>query len=96
YRDYDLDRGYKVVINSRDAYRNFNRDRVRYAKYIGVRNQRIIRYSKSPRYQEVKAHPHGLAPGRAKKTYYAERNDNHDHRRSNEHGNSRSHGRGKH
>ncbi|WP_152620351.1 hypothetical protein [Pedobacter lusitanus] len=33
YSGYDLYNGYKVVINSRDPYRNFDNDRVKYAKY---------------------------------------------------------------
>ncbi|WP_316840010.1 hypothetical protein [Pedobacter gandavensis] len=69
YRGYDLYNGYKVVINSRDAYRNFDNDRVRYAKYKKVKGQKAIRYSDDPRYYEVKGHPHGMPPGQAKKMH---------------------------
>ena len=33
YSGYDLYNGYKVVVNSSDPYRNFDNDRVKYAKY---------------------------------------------------------------
>jgi hypothetical protein len=69
YRGYDLYNGYKVVINSRNAYHNFDRDRVVYAKYKKRSGQKIIRYSDDPRYYVVKGHPHGMAPGQAKKQY---------------------------
>ena len=69
YRGYDLYSGYKVVVNSRNAYHNFDRDRVVYAKYKKRSGQRVIRYSDDPRYYVVKGHPHGLPPGQAKKQY---------------------------
>jgi len=69
YRNYDFYNGYKVVINSRDAYRNFDHDRVYYAKYKKRHDQKLIRYSDDPRYYVVKGHPHGMPPGQAKKMY---------------------------
>lgn len=69
YRGYDLYSGYKVVVNRRDAYLNFNNDRVRYARYKKVHNQRAIRYSKDSKYHVIKGHPHGMPPGQAKKMY---------------------------
>lgn len=69
YRGYDLYNGYKVVINSRDAYRNFDNDRVRYAKYKKVKGQKAIKYSNDHRYYEVKGHPKGMPPGQAKKMH---------------------------
>lgn len=74
YRGYDLYSGYKVVVNSRDPYRNFDRDRVTYARYRSVRGQQVIRYSNDSRYYVVKGHPHGMPPGQAKK-YYSRDND---------------------
>lgn len=59
YSGYDLYGGYKVVVNSRDPYRNFNEDRVRYARYRSVRSQQMIRYSRDSRYYVVKGHPYG-------------------------------------
>ncbi|MBC7654802.1 MAG: hypothetical protein H7098_10055 [Oligoflexus sp.] len=96
YRGYDLDRGYKVVINSRDAYNNFDRDRVKYAKYKKVKNQKIIRYSNDPRYYEVKGHPHGMPPGQAKKIYSSKRSQNQGNGHVKEHGNGGGNGKGKH
>ncbi|QNK64605.1 hypothetical protein H7F33_09050 [Pedobacter sp. PAMC26386] len=73
YSGYDLYNGYKVVVNSNDPYRNFDSDRVRYAKYKKVRTQKVIKYSDDPRYYVVKGHPHGMPPGQAKK-YYSKEN----------------------
>ncbi|WP_316841827.1 hypothetical protein [Pedobacter gandavensis] len=67
YRSYDLYSGYKVVVNSRDPYRNFDRDRRQYARYKNVRTQQVIRNSNDKRYYVVKGHPHGMPPGQAKK-----------------------------
>ncbi|WP_367866863.1 hypothetical protein [Pedobacter sp. WC2423] len=67
YSSYDLYNGYKVVVNSSNPYRNFNSDKVKYAKYKKVRNQKVIKYSDDPRYYAVKGHPHGMPPGQAKK-----------------------------
>lgn len=58
YRGYDLYSGYKVVVNSRDPYRNFDSDRIRYSRYRSVRTQSVIRYSHDPRYYVVKGHPY--------------------------------------
>lgn len=67
YRSYDLYNGYKVVVNSNEPYRNFNRDRVQYSRYKNVRTQQVIRNSNDKRYYVVKGHPHGMPPGQAKK-----------------------------
>ena len=58
YRDYDLNRGYKVVINQPGAYQNFSVHRAEYSRYrnYGGR-QMIIRNSNDPRYYVVKGHP---------------------------------------
>lgn len=58
YRNYDLYNGYKVVVNSRDPYRNFHEDRVRYSRYRHTRGQQVIRYSNDSRYYVIKGHPH--------------------------------------
>ncbi len=88
YRDYDLNNGYKVVINSRNAYYNFDNDRVRYARYKRERGQRRVRYDDDDDqgYRE-KRHPHGMPPGQAKKMYSDDDNWN-----DNGHG---KHGRGR-
>lgn len=59
YRNYDLYNGYKVVVNSRNPYLNFNNDRRQYARYKNVRTQQVIRNSNDKRYYVVKGHPQG-------------------------------------
>jgi len=100
YRGYDLYSGYKVVVNSRDPYRNFDRDRVAYARYRSVRGQQVIRYSNDSRYYVVKGHPHGMGsrPSRVRENDW-NRGRGHDYRgndrRDNDHrDNDRGHGRG--
>ncbi|WEK17467.1 MAG: hypothetical protein P0Y49_11740 [Candidatus Pedobacter colombiensis] len=79
YRGYDLYNGYKVVVNSRDPYRNFDRDRVAYARYRQVRGQQVIRYSNDSRYYVVNGHPHGMHQEQSRR-YYSRDNDR-DHGR---------------
>ncbi|TCC97812.1 hypothetical protein [Pedobacter hiemivivus] len=92
YSGYDLYNGYKVVINSRDAYHNFDNDRVRYAKYKKVKGQKVIKYSDDPRYYVVKGHPHGIPPGQAKKID-SRKNDG---GKAKGHGGGKGNGKGKH
>lgn len=73
YQSYNLYNGYKVVINSKDAYHNFVKDRVRYAKYKKVKGQKAIKYSDDSRYYVVKGHPKGTPPGKAKKMHLKEK-----------------------
>lgn len=108
YRGYDLYNGYKVVVNSRDPYRNFDRDRIAYARYRSVRGQQVIRYSNDSRYYVVKGHPHGMPPGQAKKYYSRDNNrdhggwdrgsgrDDHDRGGRGHDRGDRDHGRGRH
>lgn len=93
YRGYDLYNGYKVVINSRDAYYNFDNDRVRYAKYKKFKGQKVIKYSDDPRYYVVKGHPHGMPPGQAKKIYSSKGKGEGKWK---DHGNGKGNGKGKH
>lgn len=109
YRGYDLYSGYKIVINSRDPYRDFHRHRASYGRYRGHRGQQVIRYSNDSRYYVVKGHPHG----KYKKHYSGghdrndrndrwDRRDRDDHRRDRDHKGrdkgrgGRDHGRGRH
>ena len=57
YRGYDLNRGYKVVINEPRPYRHFYRDREQYGRYRGNHSQMIIRDSDDPKYYVVRGHP---------------------------------------
>ncbi|MDB4925914.1 hypothetical protein [Mucilaginibacter sp.] len=52
YRNYDLYRGYKVVINDRDPWLRNNSYRTRYANYRGRTGQVIIRDSKDEKYNK--------------------------------------------
>lgn len=94
YSGYDLYNGYKVVVNSRDPYRNFNNDRVKYAKYKKVRTQKVIKYSDDPRYYVVKGHPHGMPPGQAKKYNQHNKSKGNDDWNDDDHGKGRGHGKG--
>ena len=55
--NYDLYRGYKVVINEPKPYLRFNEDRVKYISYRNKHDQELIRDSKEERYYENENHP---------------------------------------
>ncbi len=57
YINYDLFRGYKVVINEPNPYLHFNDDRVKYISYRNKHDQEIIRDSREDKYYEIKNHP---------------------------------------
>lgn len=58
YRNYDLYRGYKVVMNDSRPYLHYDRDRIKYAPYRGQHdNQEPIRDSRDQKYFENKNHP---------------------------------------
>ncbi len=57
YRNYDLYRGYKVVMNEPRPYLHYDRDRIKYAPYRGQHNQQPIRDSRDQKYFENKNHP---------------------------------------
>ena len=82
YRGYDLYRGYKVVVNSHEPYRNFYSDRERYSRYRTVYNQPVIRHSNDSRYYIIKGHPHyGRSSKHYSKQHDSRRYDKHDSRR---------------
>jgi hypothetical protein len=110
YRGYDLYRGYKVVVNSHEPYRNFHSDRERYSRYRSVHNQPVIRHSNDSRYYVIKGHPYH---GRSSSGHY-DKHDSRDYDRGHDrdrdkhysdrdkgrggdkkHDKSRGHGRGK-
>ncbi len=90
FGNYDLYRGYKVVINEPRPYMHDNIYRSRYAQYRGwYGRQQIIRDSRDSRYYVIKDHPmHGK--GNWKK--YDDRGWDDDHGR----GHGRGHGWGNH
>lgn len=57
YHDYDINSGYKVVINEPRPYRNAESYRIKYSGYKGRHDQEIIRNSNDSRYFENKGHP---------------------------------------
>ncbi len=54
---YNVNSGYKVVVNDPYPYRNAQMYRTRYAGYRGNNSQEQIRYSHDSRYYENKGHP---------------------------------------
>lgn len=55
YSTYNLNNGYKVVMNSARPYQSFRDHKVKYAKYKGYNGkQPIIRYSKDSKYSKSK------------------------------------------
>lgn len=80
YRGYDLYSGYKVVINSRDPYRNFNHHRVSYGRYRNNRSQHVIRHSQDSRYYVVKGHPYY---GRGERHVYRDNDRGHNNWKGN-------------
>ncbi|MEA5139118.1 hypothetical protein [Arcicella rigui] len=57
YDNYDLYRGYKVVVNAKTPYRRANTYRVKYARYKDNHQQHIIRDSHDSRYFSNVNHP---------------------------------------
>jgi hypothetical protein len=58
YANYDIERGYKVVMNEPKPYLHFNNDKIKYVQYKGYKQpQNFIRNSNDPKYYVVKGHP---------------------------------------
>ncbi len=57
YKDFDMYRGYKVVINEPKPYRHDAIYKTKYAQYKGQHNQEIIRNSHDAKYFVIKDHP---------------------------------------
>lgn len=57
YRWYNLNTGYKVVVNEPRAYRHFKVHKTRYNGYRGNHSQTIIRNSNDRKYYVIKGHP---------------------------------------
>jgi len=98
YSGYNLYNGYKVVMNTPRPYLLYNTHKVKYAKYKGYKGkQPTIRYSNDPKYYVVKGHPkhpHGGAPGQAKKTNYVRSKAYNGGGNGNNKGNGNDHGKG--
>jgi len=90
YHNYDLYRGYKVVMNEPRPWLHNEVYRQRYYQYRGNRNQPMIRDSRDERYWEIREHPqHG-------NWHQNEGHDNYDngyhHGNGNGHDNGHGHG----
>lgn len=58
YANYDVYRGYKVVVNEPSPYTHFANHRAEYARYKGYKeHQEYIKESNDPKYYVVKGHP---------------------------------------
>jgi len=57
YVNYDLYRGYKVVINKPNPYLHFKDDRLKYISYSNKHDQQVIRDSREEKYYVNKNHP---------------------------------------
>ncbi|MCW3091272.1 MAG: hypothetical protein JWP81_2341 [Ferruginibacter sp.] len=57
YNSYDINNGYKVVINEPTPYRRPQVYRAKYASFKGNHGQQIIRNSHDTKYYIVKGHP---------------------------------------
>lgn len=58
YSNYDVYKGYKVVLNEPEPFLHFNDDKVKYAKFKGYKeHQEFIQNSNDPKYFIIKGHP---------------------------------------
>jgi len=57
FHNYNVNNGYKVVVNDPYPYRHADTYRTKYAEYKGHHDQEIIRNSHDSRYYEIKDHP---------------------------------------
>ncbi|WP_367753723.1 hypothetical protein AB3G33_14040 [Flavobacterium sp. WC2421] len=93
YRNYDLNRGYKVVLNDYHGnrpYSNFNHDRVRYHKGYRGENQRSIGYRNNDR----RSDNHRYTQNRRYADNHRKSNNYRNERHDEGHGNSRGKGHG--
>lgn len=87
FGNYDIYRGYKVVVNEPKPYLHADVYRSKYGKYKGwYGKQTIIRDSHDKKYYEVKNHPMN-GKGNEKKYYKDYARDDHDHHDNGWHGN---------
>ena len=86
YSRYDLNRGYKVVMNSPRPYNSYNTHKIKYAKYKGFSGrQPIIRYSKDQKYSHSKGNSSGSHSNEGSKEHHENGNNG-----------KGGHGKGKH
>lgn len=89
YRNFDLYRAHKVVINDPNPWTYHNSYRNRYSRYRGVHDQVVIRDSRDQRYWSNPRHPqHGHWRGQERSRDWGGWRDNKHH---NDHRNDRGH-----
>lgn len=74
YHNYDMYKGYKVVLNEPTPYLHDNVYRTRYAQYKGRHDQQIIRDSHDPKYRD-----HGRGNGHDNGHGHDDHHDNDHH-----------------
>jgi len=91
YRDFDLYKGYKVVINDDPRpYRHDANYRTKYAQYKGRHDQEVIRNSNDQKYWENKDHPnHNRWMQEHNKNRRNDHNDHRDNRDNRDNNNNR-------
>jgi hypothetical protein len=95
YRNYDLYKGYKVVMNESNPYLHYDKDRVKYASYRGRRDQQPIRDSRDQKYFENKNHPqHNEWKGNGNQQNRDQRDNRNKNDKGNNRGNDKSNNRG--
>ena len=82
YRNYDLYKGYKVVVNQKEPWRNDTRYKSRYARYKNWNGkQPVIRDSRDQKYYVIKDHPmHSQYKGHDAHDNRQAHKDDHRHR----------------
>jgi hypothetical protein len=87
YSNYDVERGYKVVMNEQRPFEHFDNDRVKYQQFRGYKeHQDVIRNSNDSKYFVVKGHPrYNENKKNGDKRDGKERHQNNDDRRDRDH-----------
>ncbi len=98
YKGYDLNNGYKVVMNTETPYRYFNQHKVKYVSFKGKHNQPIIRNSNDAKYYVVKGNSKHYEKIKIKAIgNQIEAREDHrgkDHDKDQDHGRGEDHGKG--
>jgi len=85
FANYDIERGYKVVMNEQRPFEHFDNDRTKYQQYKGYKqHQEFIRNSNDPKYFVVKGHPKYNGNNRN-----GDKHNNKEDRQSNDNGRNR-------
>ncbi|MBI2417165.1 MAG: hypothetical protein HYV28_04560 [Ignavibacteriales bacterium] len=89
YKNFDMYRTYKVVVNEREPWRSHETYRVRYLAYKGRQDQQLIRDSREPRYLANKRHPEHKTWVKEQKSAVKKYDKNNQKSKNNGHGNGK-------